>query len=119
MACRDALKHAPAKEMHLVVDGRDEVKGYEGVQSAMEKADDLYYPASAASIIAKVARDMDMVRMDKHHSGYLWNQNSGYGTPAHKKAIYSILKGRGTSPYHRKSFLKKMLAKSKLTRAGV
>jgi ribonuclease HII len=111
IAALDALEHAPKDEMHLIVDGCDEVEGYDGTQSAMEKADDLYYPVSAASIIAKVARDMDMVRMDEHYQGYSWNQNSGYGTPAHKKAILEL----GVTPYHRKSFLKKMLAKSRLT----
>jgi ribonuclease HII len=109
-AALDALEHAPTNEMHLIVDGRDEVRGYNGMQSAMEKADDLYYPVSAASVLAKVARDMDMVRMDEHYPGYLWNQNAGYGTRDHKEAIFEL----GLTPYHRRSFLKKVFARAGL-----
>lgn len=107
VAARMALVHAPAKEMQLVVDGREYVHNYRGEQSSMEKADLYYYPASAASIVAKVARDMDMVRMDKHYPGYLWNQNSGYGTKQHRESILEL----GVTPYHRLSFLKKWAAK--------
>jgi ribonuclease HII len=106
-AALDALEHAPVDEMHLVVDGTRRISGYHGLQSAMEKADSLYYAASAASIVAKVSRDLDMARMDEHYPGYGWKNNSGYGSAKHREAILEL----GVTPYHRITFLKKWAVK--------
>jgi ribonuclease HII len=55
---------------------------------------------AAASIIAKVTRDALMARLDKVLPGYVFQENKGYGTAAHKKG----LKEHGTSLIHRMSF---------------
>ncbi|MGQ0697724.1 MAG: ribonuclease HII [Panacagrimonas sp.] len=54
----------------------------------------------AASIIAKVARDREMQRLDSEHPGYGFAQHKGYGTPVHLAA----LRERGPSAIHRRNF---------------
>lgn len=54
----------------------------------------------AASIIAKVARDAEMHRLDAQYPGYDLAQHKGYGTPRHLAA----LREHGSSAVHRMSF---------------
>ena len=54
----------------------------------------------AASIIAKVARDKEMTRLDALYPGYGMAQHKGYPTPAHLAALHRL----GPSPIHRMSF---------------
>ena len=54
----------------------------------------------AASIVAKVARDDEMIRMDHKYPGYAFAQNKGYPTAAHLQALRRL----GPSPIHRLSF---------------
>lgn len=55
---------------------------------------------SAASIIAKVARDADMVALDAERPGYGFGAHKGYGTAAHRDALARL----GACPAHRRSF---------------
>ena len=55
---------------------------------------------SAASIIAKVARDRLVTKMSKKFKKYAWDKNAGYGTKEHLKAI----KKYGVTQHHRKTF---------------
>ncbi|MDO4611977.1 MAG: ribonuclease HII [Candidatus Saccharibacteria bacterium] len=64
------------------------------------KADDLIREVSAASIIAKVARDRYMVELDSKFPGYGFAKNVGYGTKVHMEAISKL----GICPEHRKSY---------------
>ena len=54
----------------------------------------------AASILAKVARDREMVEMDRRYPGYGFARHKGYGTRAHRRALLRL----GPSPIHRRSF---------------
>ncbi len=54
----------------------------------------------AASIIAKVARDHEMVEMDRCYPGYGLAKHKGYPTKAHLEALDKL----GVSPIHRRSF---------------
>jgi ribonuclease HII len=54
----------------------------------------------AASVVAKVARDQEMVRLCAVHPGYGFSQHKGYGTPMHLEALRRL----GPSPIHRRSF---------------
>lgn len=55
---------------------------------------------SAASILAKVARDAEMVRLDRLYPHYGFAQHKGYPTPAHRAALARW----GPSAFHRRSF---------------
>lgn len=66
----------------------------------IKKADCLVPCVSAASIIAKVARDTYMTTQDKEHPGYGFSDHVGYGTAKHKSAIEKL----GITKLHRLSF---------------
>jgi len=55
---------------------------------------------SAASILAKVARDRIMCELDRHFPGYGFAQHKGYPTPQHLQALDRL----GPCPHHRRSF---------------
>ena len=69
-------------------------------QLALTRGDQVSISVSAASIIAKVARDEVMRRLDNQHPGYGLAGNKGYGTPKHLAALRQI----GPSSIHRRTF---------------
>lgn len=85
----------------LLVDGSTLVSGWPGVQTCRLKADVVWWPVSAASILAKVERDHWMMELSKTYPGYGLEQNMGYGTPAHFDAIRRL----GITPVHRSNFI--------------
>ena len=64
------------------------------------KGDEKIACISAASIIAKVARDFFMIRLAKNYPKYSWDKNFGYGTSHHLNS----LKKFGITKHHRKKF---------------
>ena len=58
------------------------------------------FSIACASIVAKVARDEMMVKLDRRYSGYRWAENKGYCTEAHLAGLSRL----GPSPIHRRSF---------------
>ena len=68
--------------------------------TVMAKADGLISSVSAASIIAKVARDQFMTEQDVVYPGYGFASNAGYGVAKHRAAIERL----GVTPLHRLSF---------------
>jgi ribonuclease HII len=55
---------------------------------------------SAASILAKVARDREMLELDRQYPGYGFGEHKGYPTRAHREALARL----GACPIHRRSF---------------
>ena len=55
---------------------------------------------SAASIVAKVARDQEMIELDLVYPGYGLAQHKGYPTKLHMAALQQL----GITPIHRRSF---------------
>lgn len=67
---------------------------------AVIKGDDRVLAISAASIIAKVARDNEMVSLDAQYPGYGLAKHKGYPTRVHLEALENL----GISAIHRRSF---------------
>lgn len=64
------------------------------------RADQTCASVSAASVIAKVARDTLMRALHRDHPQFGWESNKGYGAAVHRAAIAAT----GPSPHHRRSF---------------
>jgi len=80
----------------LIVDGREVI--YCGIeQRAVVDADVHCISVSAASIIAKVARDALMRGYEATFPGYGFEENKGYATPEHRAALRNL----GPSTLHR------------------
>jgi len=105
-ACRMAVKQlseSGASFHEIIIDGTvnflSDTKLSPYVQ-ILKKADLLVPEVSAASIIAKVARDNYMIELAKKYPEYAFEKHVGYGTAAHKNALLQ----HGVCPEHRKSF---------------
>ena len=64
------------------------------------KGDEKITSIAAASIIAKVSRDLFMIKLSKKYPKYCWHKNFGYGTRDHLIG----LKKYGITKHHRKTF---------------
>jgi len=67
---------------------------------AFEQGDRLHPVISAASILAKTARDAEMQRMHERFPQYCFDRHKGYPTPEH----LALLERHGPSEIHRRSF---------------
>jgi ribonuclease HII len=67
---------------------------------AIIQGDDKVPAISAASILAKTARDAALVKLHKRYPHYGFDQHKGYGTEMHLER----LRTHGVSPVHRKSY---------------
>lgn len=85
---------------HVLVDGNFKLPGYLGKQTPLVKGDLRCAPISAASIVAKVARDTLMKEIGEEHPNYGFEGHKGYASPTHKKAIAE----HGPIVWHRKTF---------------
>lgn len=83
---------------HVLVDGLPVPLGFP--TTAVVSGDATVRAISAASIVAKVARDRLMTELDDQYPGYGLSGNKGYGSADHIEAIRT----RGPSPVHRLSF---------------
>ena len=100
LAMKRAIKKLKKKPSLVLVDGNKlpEIKNYS--LKSIIKGDQKIPSISAASIIAKVTRDKMITNLGKKFKGYSWDQNYGYGTKQHLKAIKNL----GITSQHRKTF---------------
>ncbi len=88
-----------------LVDGLDVPRGLCCPARAIVRGDARSASIAAASIVAKVARDALMRRLDAVCPGYGFARHAGYATPEHIEAIARL----GPTPFHRRSFKSKGL----------
>ena len=100
LAMKRAIKKLKKKPSLVLIDGNKlpEIKNYK--LKSIIKGDQKIPSISAASIIAKVTRDKIITNLGKKFKGYYWDQNCGYGTKQHLKAIKNL----GITSQHRKTF---------------
>ncbi len=103
LATRIAVEQIKVPYNEIIIDGTVNFLAETGkgkYVTTMKKADLLVPSVSAASIIAKVARDNYMEQQDEIFPGYGFKNHVGYGTAAHIAAIDKL----GVTPLHRLSF---------------
>ncbi|UOQ99214.1 ribonuclease HII [Hymenobacter sp. 5317J-9] len=85
---------------HLLVDG-NRFRAVAGIaHTCIVGGDGLYRHIAAASVLAKTFRDEHMAALAAEFPEYGWEQNAGYPTAQHRKAI----RAHGPSPHHRMGF---------------
>jgi ribonuclease HII len=85
----------------VVIDGNVRIRGVEHV--CLPKADSFVPQVMAASLVAKVYRDTEMISMAKQYPQYGFEKHKGYGgNEKHQHVI--ALKKYGPCPSHRRSF---------------
>ena len=103
LATKRAVEQITVPYHEIIIDGtinflKDTIKGQ--YVTTLKKADLLIPSVSAASIIAKVARDNYMIEQGLIYPEYKFAAHVGYGTAAHRAAIEK----HGVTPLHRLSF---------------
>jgi len=99
LAMHRAVQALHIQPEHVLVDG-NRLPRWQYSSAAVVQGDDKIKAISAASIIAKVTRDREMVELDRLYPGYGFADHKGYGTKAHLKALSKL----GATPIHRRSF---------------
>jgi ribonuclease HII len=99
-AMRRALGRLAVEPGLVLVDGPLRIPRLPWPQRAIVRGDRRCASIAAASILAKVARDAFMIRVDRRYPDYGFRQHKGYATAAHLEALARL----GPCPLHRRSF---------------
>ena len=99
LAMRRAVEHLVPEADAVLVDGNQCPQLACPVQ-AIIKGDDKVAAISAASIIAKVSRDREMLELDSLYPGYGLARHKGYPSRMHLEALQNL----GVTPIHRRSY---------------
>jgi ribonuclease HII len=94
-----ALQQLDPRPQHVLVDGL-RIKWLSYPQTALVQGDARSYSIAAASVLAKVTRDHQMLEYDRLYPAYGFAEHKGYGTPRH----YAAIQQHGPCPIHRRSF---------------
>jgi len=75
------------------------------IQKSVPRGDQQSISIALASILAKVVRDQEMMRLSIPYPLFHWDQNKGYGTLLHRKAIQR----HGLTSHHRTLYCRRAL----------
>ena len=95
-----ALDNLKKRPQLLSIDGNCFIVYKKIPHQCFVKGDSRFASIAAARILAKTYRDEWMQQLHREFPHYSWDQNKGYGTATHRKAIEEF----GLCKYHRKSF---------------
>lgn len=110
LAMQQAVLQISGDYDEIIVDGNNNFLADDPKSRALIKADLTIEAVSAASIVAKVARDQYMYEIAKKHPKYGFERHVGYGTAYHQQAINN----HGICEIHRRSYKPIALACAKM-----
>ncbi len=99
VAMQRAVAGLSIRPEYVLVDG-NRCPAWDWPSEPVIKGDGRVAAISAASIIAKVTRDREMVALEQTYPGFGLAGHKGYSTPVHMEALASL----GVTPIHRRSF---------------
>ena len=99
-AMKTAAENLDIRPDHIFVDGNKNLIDCFCDNTAIIKGDSRVAEISAASILAKVERDAQMLILHEQYPEYGFNKHKGYPTKAHREILNSI----GPCPEHRRSY---------------
>ena len=100
LSMQRALDKLKLKPSIAYIDGLFAPKGIKIKYKTFIRGDEKVTSIAAASIVAKVSRDLFMIKLAKKYPKYNWHKNFGYGTTDHLNG----LKKYGVTKHHRKKF---------------
>jgi len=100
LAMQRAIDALPTPAEFVLIDGNRLPKSLQLPALAVVKGDARHPAIAAASILAKVTRDAQLIELDKQYPAYGFAKHKGYPTAAH----FAALKELGVLPEHRRSF---------------
>lgn len=108
LAMRRAVELLDIRPDHVLVDGNRDPNIPGTPTLLIVGGDGKSASIAAASILAKVARDHDLLELDKQYPQYLFAKHKGYPTKLHVEKLLE----HGPCPEHRQSFLTKIWARN-------
>jgi len=99
LAMHRAVSGLHLQPEHVLVDGNKLPRWHYSAEAVVQ-GDDRVPAIAAASIIAKVTRDRELIELDTVYPGYGFADHKGYPTQAHMLALQTL----GATPIHRRSF---------------
>ncbi len=103
LAMKRAIEGLKTNVDIALIDGNI-ARGFDCKTRTVVKGDSISPSIAAASIVAKVSRDREIIELSKQYPEYQFDKHKGYATKAHIEAIRKY----GPCPIHRPSFLKKI-----------
>jgi ribonuclease HII len=95
-----ALPESERQNLFFWIDGNKTIPRLRHTQEAMVKGDGFSASIAAASILAKVTRDHQLLELDSQFPQYGFAQHKGYPTEFHRERVRNL----GMCPMHRKTF---------------